>query len=226
LKEVVVKICDYPDPSLTCDDHVVFQAGSHDRAIHMRMGDYLSLAQPEIADIAYRPDEGWILRQSLFSSCVRRDPGYHGGARHPWIGMIDIGENTFISEDALVFRTSRSSGPGGQNVNKLNTRVTVLFDVSGSASLSEDQKRRIASRLSTRLDRHGVLHVVSQKHRSQEANRRAALDRLQQLLQGALKPVPIRRKTGVPAAARARRLEEKKRHSRLKSERARRDWSQ
>jgi ribosome-associated protein len=140
--------------------------------------------------------------------------------------MIEIARNTFLAEEELTFTTSRSGGPGGQNVNKLNTRVTVLFDVGHSPSLSEDQKRRIAGELSSRMDRQGVLRVVSQKHRSQEANRRAAVERLQQLLQEVLKPVPVRRKTKVPAAARERRLEEKRQRSRLKSQRGMRDWDQ
>ena len=140
--------------------------------------------------------------------------------------MIEIADNTSISEDELTFKTSRSSGPGGQNVNKLNTRVTVLFDVSHSPSLSDEQKRLIVSTLSTRMDRQGMLHVVSQKHRSQEANRRAAVERLQQLLQQALTPAPVRRRTKVPAAARQRRLDEKKQRSRLKSQRTGRDWEQ
>ncbi len=138
--------------------------------------------------------------------------------------MIEIAGNTAINEDELTFKTSRSSGPGGQNVNKLNTRVTVLFDVSRSPSLSDDQKRLIVSRLSTRMDREGMLHVASQKHRSQEANRRAAVGRLRELLREALTPVPIRRKTKVPMAARHRRLDEKKQRSRLKSQRAEKNW--
>jgi ribosome-associated protein len=138
--------------------------------------------------------------------------------------MIEITDNTSIAEDELTFRTSRSSGPGGQNVNKLNTRVTLLFDVASSPGLSQEQKQRIASRLSTRIDRHGVLRIVSQKHRSQEANRRAAIERLQRLLHEALKPVPVRRKTRPPAAARERRLKEKKRRGALKDERAKKDW--
>ena len=140
--------------------------------------------------------------------------------------MIEIAQNASIAEEELTFKTSRSSGPGGQNVNKLNTRVTVLFDVGNSPSLSEDQKRRIVSELSGRMDRQGVLHVVSQKHRSQEANRRTAVERLQQLLREALKPMPVRRKTRVPAAARERRLEAKRQRSRLKSQRGARDWEQ
>ena len=130
--------------------------------------------------------------------------------------MIEVTENISISEDELTFKTSRSGGPGGQNVNKLNTRVTVLFDVAGVSSLSDEQKRQVRSRLSNRIDKHGVLRVVSQKHRSQEANRQAAVERLQQLLQEALKPRPVRRKTKVPARAHERRLREKKQRGLLK----------
>ncbi len=140
--------------------------------------------------------------------------------------MIEIAKNTFVSEDELTLKTSRSGGPGGQNVNKLNTRVTVLFDVAGSAGLSDNQKKRILSKLSTRIDKHGVLRVVSQKHRSQEANRQAATERLQQLLQEALKLDPVRRKTKAPAAARERRLEEKKQRSRLKQQRTGKAWKE
>jgi ribosome-associated protein len=140
--------------------------------------------------------------------------------------MLEIAENTFLSDDELVFRTSRSGGPGGQNVNKLNTRVTVLFDVAGSPSLSDEQKQRIGRALSNRTDKEGILRVVSQKFRSQEANRRAAVERLQQLLRDALRPVPVRRKTKIPAGARERRLQEKKQRSRLKRERAQQGWRQ
>jgi ribosome-associated protein len=140
--------------------------------------------------------------------------------------MLEIAENTFVAEDELIFRTSRSGGPGGQNVNKLNTRVSVFFDVVRSPSLSHEQKQRILRTLANRIDKEGVLRVVSQKFRSQEANRQAALERLQQLLQDALRPVPVRRKTKVPAGARERRLEEKKQRGRLKSLRGKRDWDQ
>jgi len=140
--------------------------------------------------------------------------------------MIDVTEKTSISEDELTFKTSRSGGPGGQNVNKLNTRVTVLFDVAGSPSLSDEQKQQIRSQLANRVNKHGILRVVSQKHRSQEANRQAAVERLQQLLQEALKPRPMRRKTKVPAGARERRLKEKKQRGLLKRLRARGDWGE
>jgi ribosome-associated protein len=137
--------------------------------------------------------------------------------------MIEITKNTSIGEEELTFRASRSSGPGGQNVNKLNTRITLLFDVAGSPSLSAEQKRRIRSKLSTRIDKTGILRVVSQKHRTQEANRRVAVERFQELLAGALHRDPVRKKTKVSAAARERRLEEKKRRGQLKRERSKKD---
>ncbi len=138
--------------------------------------------------------------------------------------MIVVDKNTAIPEDEFVFKASRSSGPGGQNVNKLNTRVTVFLDIANSIRFSEGQKKRIRTVLSTRVDKHGVLRVVSQKHRTQEANRRAALERLQELLTEALKPRPVRKKTKVPAGARKRRLKEKKQRSALKQQRAGKDW--
>ena len=132
---------------------------------------------------------------------------------------MNAAEDIPIPEGELVFKASRSSGPGGQNVNKLNTRVTVLLDVAGSPSLSDQQKRQVLSRLASRIDKEGVLHVVAQKHRSQEANRRAAVERLQQLVQEALAPAPVRKKTTAPVAARERRLQEKKRRSDRKQQR-------
>jgi ribosome-associated protein len=138
--------------------------------------------------------------------------------------MIEINTHTGIAEDELTFKISRSSGPGGQNVNKLNTRVTLFLDVAHSPNLSDPQKMRLRTALATRMDKHGVLRVVSQKHRTQEANRRAAVERLVELLAGALKPKPVRKKTKIPAGARERRLQEKKRRGLLKQQRSQRNW--
>ena len=133
--------------------------------------------------------------------------------------MIEIGSGIFISEDELVFRFSRSGGPGGQNVNKVNTRVTVLFDVARARSFSDEQKRRILKRLATRADKDGVIRVVSQRYRTQKANRRAVVERLEELLKEALKKKAVRKKTKVPEAVKRRRLERKRQRGLLKKQR-------
>lgn len=138
--------------------------------------------------------------------------------------MPQIDETLSIPDEELVFRTSRSSGPGGQNVNKVESRVTLLFDVETTESLSGDQKRRIRSRLGTRINKEGVLRVVSQKHRTQKANRIAATERFADLLREALVELPPRKPTRVSRAAKRRRLEEKRKRSGLKRDRRRKDW--
>ncbi len=140
--------------------------------------------------------------------------------------MIEITDNISIREDELIFKASRSSGPGGQNVNKVNTRITLLLDVANCESFSDVQKRRILSRLATRADKNGLVRVASQRFRTQKANRRAAVERLQQLLAEALKTRPVRKKTKIPYAAKQRRLEEKRRRSLLKRQRAKRNLAE
>jgi len=140
--------------------------------------------------------------------------------------MIEITDNISICEDELIFKASRSSGPGGQNVNKVNTRITLLLDVANCESFSDVQKRRILSRLATRADKNGLVRVASQRFRTQKANRRAAVERLQQLLAEALKTRPVRKKTKIPYAAKQRRLEEKRRRSLLKRQRAKRNLAE
>ena len=139
--------------------------------------------------------------------------------------MIEIANNTYIDEDELTFKTSRSGGPGGQNVNKLNTRVTLLFDVANCQTLSDLQKRRVLTRLKTRIDKNGVLRIVSQKFRTQKANRKAAVERFQQLLADALKTRPVRKKTKISYSAKQRRLEQKRRRSMLKRQRSTKNLS-
>jgi len=127
-----------------------------------------------------------------------------------------------VSENNLIFRYSRSSGPGGQNVNKVNTRVTVFFDVAGSGSFTEVEKERILNRLSNRANKDGVIHVVSQRYRRRVANRQAAVERLNELLNEAVKQEPVRKRRRIPASAKRRRLEEKRQRSLLKRQRAKR----
>jgi len=133
--------------------------------------------------------------------------------------MIPISEHLSIPDEEVAFVTSRSGGPGGQNVNKLETRVTLRFDLAGSASLSAEQKERLRQRLATRITKDGVFHVTAQRHRTQAANREAAVERFSELLRENLREEAPRKKTRPSRGARARRLEAKRRHSQRKRER-------
>jgi ribosome-associated protein len=134
--------------------------------------------------------------------------------------VIEIAPGLQLADDEVRFVASRSGGPGGQNVNKVETRVTLLFDLEGSLSLSEEQRRRIRERLPGRISADGILRVSSQRHRSQAANRRAALERFIELLAQALRPRAKRVATRPTAASRARRIADKRRRARLKADRA------
>ena len=138
--------------------------------------------------------------------------------------MIHITDDILIPENELTFTASRSGGPGGQNVNKVSSKVTLSFDLRGSAALSEEQKRKVMGALATRVNRDGVLQIVSQRTRSQELNRADALTRFAALLRRALTPRRARIETRVPAAAKQRRLEEKRKHGLTKQTRSRRGW--
>ena len=121
-----------------------------------------------------------------------------------------------IPRRELQWRFSRSSGPGGQSVNTADSRVELSFDVERSGALPEPLRRRALERLEGRLV-DGVLTVSAQEHRSQLANRRAALRRLVEVLDEALAPPPRpRRPTRPTRAAVRRRLDDKQRRSRTK----------
>jgi ribosome-associated protein len=157
-----------------------------------------------------------MLQQEKITPCdetSKRHRAEEGG------DMLDITDHLAIPDDELTFITSRSSGPGGQHVNKVSSRITLKFNVLASPRLSAEQKQQILTRLATRIDKEGVLRVVSQKSRSQTMNRQTATERFVELLREALAPRRRREKTTVPLAVKRRRLEEKKRRSLLKHRR-------
>ncbi len=137
--------------------------------------------------------------------------------------MVRINDDLEIDDGELSFEFARSSGPGGQNVNKVETKVRLLFDVAASASLSDEQRARIEERLATRISKEGVFRVASQRHRSREANRKATIERFIDLVAGALAKEKPRVRTRVSRAAKKRRLQSKRQRSRKKALRARPD---
>src|SRR5262249_25957199 len=119
---------------------------------------------------------------------------------------------------------SRSGGPGGQNVNKVSSRVTLSFDIARSTALSDEQKSAIRRALGKRINKEGILQVVSQRTRSQDMNRTDALERFRDLLQRALTPKRLRIKTRVPAGAHQNRLDKKKKRTAIKQARSKTGW--
>ena len=134
--------------------------------------------------------------------------------------MIPINDRVSIPEDEIVFEVSTSSGPGGQNVNRVQTRVTLLFDVGESRALSEMDRNQIQERLGTRISKVGILRVRSERHRSQAMNREDATKRFIELLDDALKQDIPRKRTRISRAVKKRRLDDKKRRSDVKNSRS------
>jgi len=131
--------------------------------------------------------------------------------------MIRVTDRISIEESELVESFVRSSGPGGQNVNKLSTAVQLRFDVRGSPSLPPDVRLRLERLAGRRLTREGVLVILAQRHRTQERNRADALARLLELIgQAAVAPTP-RRPTKPTRGSKERRLAGKKNRAGIKS---------
>jgi ribosome-associated protein len=130
--------------------------------------------------------------------------------------MIRITDQISIDESEIEESFVRSSGPGGQNVNKLSTAVQLRFDVRQSPSLPNDVALRLMRLGGRRITKDGVLVLIAQSHRTQERNRAEARERLVALIkEAAVKPVP-RRATKPTRASKQRRIEGKKRRSGIK----------
>lgn len=134
---------------------------------------------------------------------------------------IVIHQRLRIPLSELSFRYSRSSGPGGQNVNRRETRVELLFDVGNSPTLRSQQKARLLERLGGQIDSEGVLRLVVESERSQLRNRQEALARFTVLLRTELRRARRRVPTRPSAQSVARRVEGKRRRSQLKQKRRR-----
>lgn len=131
-----------------------------------------------------------------------------------------ITDTIIIPAHELMFIVSRSSGPGGQHVNKTSTRVTLLFDLEHTTALSDSQRAAIRTALAKRINANGVLRIVAQRKRSQLANKNLAVARLRQLILQAVTPTAERIPTSPSAAARESRLADKRAHGALKRSRA------
>jgi ribosome-associated protein len=122
----------------------------------------------------------------------------------------------------LTFTMSRSSGPGGQNVNKVNTKVTLKFDVVNSSVLTAEQKEVLAKKLASRMTKNGVLILTAQDKRSQLQNKEAVLFKLDELLRKAFTPRKARKATKPGKAAVRERIKAKKHRSEKKQSRSKR----
>jgi len=128
-----------------------------------------------------------------------------------------------IPGSALDIRFSRSGGPGGQNVNKVETKAEVRFDLAGTPLLGPEEKARALAKLATRLTKDGVLAVSCERTRHRERNLNDALFRMGEILREALVRPKKRRPTRPTGASKRRRIDEKRRRSEIKRGRSRPD---
>ena len=135
--------------------------------------------------------------------------------------MITVTRSIAIDEREIEERFFRAAGPGGQNVNKLASAVQLRFDVRRSPALPEPVRARLETLAGRRLTQAGVLVITAQRHRTQERNRKDALERLVALIQRAAEVPRTRRPTKPTRASRLERLEDKRRLAALKATRRR-----
>jgi ribosome-associated protein len=124
--------------------------------------------------------------------------------------MIAIMTGVEIPETELEFMASRSGGPGGQNVNKVSSRVTLRFDLDRTTALTTEQRQRIREKLNSRISKEGVLQISSQRTRSQELNRQDVVARFVELLRASLREEKSRVQTKATRSSHEERLKEKR----------------
>jgi ribosome-associated protein len=134
-------------------------------------------------------------------------------------GYLEITPSLLLPLSELDYRATRSGGPGGQHVNTSSTRIEVWWGIAASPTLTPEQRERLLGRLATRLDGEGRLRIVASESRSQLRNREAATERLREVVSAALAVPKPRKRTKPSRAAKAARLEAKRRRSATKRER-------
>jgi ribosome-associated protein len=132
---------------------------------------------------------------------------------------VVVDERLAIPRSELVYRATRSGGPGGQHVNTSSTRVELTWDVASSPSLTEEQRTRLLATLATRIDTGGVLRITEGGSRSQHRIKEAVTARLVELVRAALHVPKPRRKTRPTAASKEARLQQKRRRAEVKKRR-------
>jgi ribosome-associated protein len=132
---------------------------------------------------------------------------------------IELAAGVFAPGDAVRFQYARSGGPGGQNVNKVNTKAEIWVRISAITGLSPGAVARLSQFAGKRLTASGEIHFASETERGQEGNRQAVMERLRDLIERArIEPKP-RRRTRPSRAAKARRMDQKKRRGQIKAAR-------
>jgi ribosome-associated protein len=132
---------------------------------------------------------------------------------------VEVATGIRVANEHLRLQYARSSGPGGQNVNKVNTKTELWIPVSALMGLTDAAKVRLRQLAGHRLTQADEIHIAADNHRSQEANRAEAFDRLRELLLKAMHEPKRRRKTKISKAAKQRRIDSKKRRGTIKSNR-------
>lgn len=132
---------------------------------------------------------------------------------------IDVAPGVRIPETELLLRAITGSGPGGQHVNRSATRIELRWNVRMSRALNDAQRARVEQKLASRLDSEGMLRIVAGEYRSQQQNRRAAMERLRAVVSRALVVPPSRKATRPTRASVERRLDDKRRRADTKHDR-------
>src|SRR5258706_938200 len=134
-------------------------------------------------------------------------------------GPMTLAPGVTVPESALRLQYSRSGGPGGQNVNKVNTRVQLWVPLGAITGLPENDMDRLRTLAGSRLTLAGELHIAAETERTQERNRQAVLDRLRELIGSAAREPKKRRKTKPSRGAKERRLKGKRQRGEIKARR-------